>query len=121
MENDLKAMNRFFPVIFVSVIFIFFFLLIKPHIDKVIIYRFKTEEDRAPVSFIIDETFPQLLNIFQRLVQIPNPSIEVADLMKLICKIFWSSIYVCSYSVNLIIHLSCYNCTQTSKINCPLV
>ncbi|KAK9932773.1 hypothetical protein M0R45_019996 [Rubus argutus] len=28
------------------------------------------------------------------LVQIPNPSLEVADLIKLICKIFWSSIYL---------------------------
>ncbi|XP_047270912.1 potassium channel KOR1-like isoform X3 [Capsicum annuum] len=28
------------------------------------------------------------------LVQIANPSIDVADLIKLICKIFWSSIYV---------------------------
>lgn len=46
---------------------------------------------------IVEETFPHLLNIFNRLVQIVNPSLEVADLIKLICKIFWSSIYVRSF------------------------
>ena len=44
---------------------------------------------------IVEETFPPLLNIFSNLVQIPNPSLDVAELIKLICKIFWSSIYVC--------------------------
>lgn len=58
------------------------------------IYRFKSDEERTPVQHIVGETFPHLLNIFNRLVQIANPSIEVADLIKLICKIFWSSIYV---------------------------
>ncbi|XP_068332447.1 importin beta-like SAD2 [Pyrus communis] len=57
-------------------------------------YEFKTDEERTPVYRIVEETFPPLLNIFNRLVQIPNPSLEVADLIKLICKIFWSSIYL---------------------------
>ncbi|KAK4258155.1 hypothetical protein QN277_007637 [Acacia crassicarpa] len=57
-------------------------------------YEFKSDEERTPVHRIVDETFPQLLNIFNRLVQIVNPSLEVADLIKLICKIFWSSIYL---------------------------
>ncbi|KAJ9546837.1 hypothetical protein OSB04_019380 [Centaurea solstitialis] len=39
-------------------------------------YEFKSDEERIPVY------------------QIGNPSIEVADLIKLICKIFWSSIYL---------------------------
>nr|XP_016507670.1 PREDICTED: importin beta-like SAD2 [Nicotiana tabacum] len=56
-------------------------------------YEFKSDEERTPVYHIVEETFPQLLNIFNRLAQIANPSIEVADLIKLICKIFWSSIY----------------------------
>lgn len=60
------------------------------------IIRFKSDEERTPVYRIVEETFPPLLNIFSRLVQIPNPTLEVADLIKLICKIFWSSIYVCS-------------------------
>ncbi|KAI3459723.1 hypothetical protein Pfo_016386 [Paulownia fortunei] len=57
-------------------------------------YEFKSDEERIPVHHIVEETFPHLLNIFNRLVQIANPSIEVADLIKLICKIFWSSIYL---------------------------
>ncbi|XP_060181526.1 importin beta-like SAD2 [Lycium barbarum] len=57
-------------------------------------YEFKSDEERTPVYHVVEETFPSLLNIFNRLVQITNPSIEVADLIKLICKIFWSSIYL---------------------------
>lgn len=57
-------------------------------------YEFKSDEERTPVYLIVDGTFPHLLNIFNKLVQISNPSIEVADLIKLICKIFWSSIYL---------------------------
>ncbi|XP_010469688.1 PREDICTED: importin beta-like SAD2 [Camelina sativa] len=57
-------------------------------------YEFKSDEDRTPVARIVEETFPQLLTIFNGLIQIPNPSLEIAELMKLICKIFWSSIYL---------------------------
>ncbi|KAL4289962.1 hypothetical protein GQ457_14G000330 [Hibiscus cannabinus] len=57
-------------------------------------YEFKSEEERTPVHHIVEETFPHLLNIFNKLVQIDKPSLEVADLIKLICKIFWSSIYL---------------------------
>ncbi|XP_062170456.1 importin beta-like SAD2 [Alnus glutinosa] len=57
-------------------------------------YEFKSDEERTPVHRIVEETFPHLLNIFNRLVQIVNPSLDVADLIKLICKIFWSSIYL---------------------------
>ncbi|XP_052207680.1 importin beta-like SAD2 [Diospyros lotus] len=57
-------------------------------------YEFKSDEERTPVHLIVEETFPHLLNIFSGLVQFVNPSLEVADLIKLICKIFWSSIYL---------------------------
>ncbi|GMI96070.1 enhanced miRNA activity 1, SUPER SENSITIVE TO ABA AND DROUGHT2, UNARMED 9 [Hibiscus trionum] len=57
-------------------------------------YEFKSEEERTPVHRIVEETFPHLLNIFSRLVQIDKPALEVAELIKLICKIFWSSIYL---------------------------
>ncbi|CAO2820514.1 unnamed protein product [Amaranthus hypochondriacus] len=57
-------------------------------------FEFKSDEERTPVYLIVEETFPHLLNIFNKLVQIPNPSVEVAELIKLICKIFWSSIYL---------------------------
>ncbi|CAH2059895.1 unnamed protein product [Thlaspi arvense] len=57
-------------------------------------YEFKSDEERAPVSRIVEETFPLLLTIFNGLIQIANPSLEIAEFMKLICKIFWSSIYL---------------------------
>ncbi|KAG6730940.1 hypothetical protein I3842_01G105400 [Carya illinoinensis] len=57
-------------------------------------YEFKSDEERTPVCHIVDETFPHLLDIYNKLVQIVNPSLDVADLIKLICKIFWSSIYL---------------------------
>ncbi|XP_062219051.1 importin beta-like SAD2 [Phragmites australis] len=57
-------------------------------------YEFKSEDERIPLYHIVEETFPRLLSIFSELVQIVNPPIEVADLIKLICKIFWSSIYL---------------------------
>ncbi|KAG9136185.1 hypothetical protein Leryth_003793 [Lithospermum erythrorhizon] len=57
-------------------------------------YEFKSDEERTPISHVVEETFPCLLNIINHLIQITNPSIEIADLIKLICKIFWSSIYL---------------------------
>uniref|UniRef100_A0A1J3IJ64 Importin beta-like SAD2 n=1 Tax=Noccaea caerulescens TaxID=107243 RepID=A0A1J3IJ64_NOCCA len=57
-------------------------------------YEFKSDEERIPVSRIVEETFPLLLTIFNGLVQIANPSLEIAEFIKLICKIFWSSIYL---------------------------
>ncbi|CAN8315578.1 unnamed protein product [Cochlearia groenlandica] len=57
-------------------------------------YEYKSDKERTPVSHIVDETFPVLLSIFNGLIQIANPSLEIAELMKLICKIFWSSIYL---------------------------
>nr|XP_018676718.1 PREDICTED: importin beta-like SAD2 isoform X2 [Musa acuminata subsp. malaccensis] len=55
-------------------------------------YELKSDEEQTPLHLIVDETFPLILNKFTKLVQIVNPTIEVADLIKLICKIFWSSI-----------------------------
>ncbi|GJT09582.1 importin beta-like SAD2 [Tanacetum coccineum] len=57
-------------------------------------YEFLSDEERTPVHHIVEQTFPYLLNIFSKLVQIGNPRIEVADLIKLICKIFWSLVYL---------------------------
>ncbi|ESQ51750.1 hypothetical protein EUTSA_v10016172mg [Eutrema salsugineum] len=57
-------------------------------------YEFKSDEERTPVSRIVEETFPLLLTIFNGLIQIANPSLEIAEFMKLICKIFWSTIYL---------------------------
>ncbi|MBA0858564.1 hypothetical protein Goshw_028111 [Gossypium schwendimanii] len=40
-------------------------------------YEFKSEEERTPVHRIVEETFPHLLNIFNRLVQIDKPALEL--------------------------------------------
>ncbi|CAF2122421.1 unnamed protein product [Brassica napus] len=57
-------------------------------------YEFRSDEEITPVTRIVEETFPLLLTIFNGLIRIENPSLEIAELMKLICKIFWSSIYL---------------------------
>ncbi|GAB2295813.1 secondary alcohol dehydrogenase (SADH2) [Dionaea muscipula] len=57
-------------------------------------YEFKSDDERTPVHLIIEETFVHLLNIFNKLIQIGSPSVDMAELIKLICKIFWSSIYL---------------------------
>lgn len=56
-------------------------------------YEFKDEEERNPVYQIIEKTLSTLLGILNYLLSMPNAPIEVADLIKLTCKIFWSSIY----------------------------
>lgn len=57
-------------------------------------YEFKDDDERTPVYQIIETTFPTLLEIFKYLLSMVNPPVEVADLVKLICKIFWSSTYM---------------------------
>ncbi|CAM6037581.1 unnamed protein product [Sphagnum compactum] len=57
-------------------------------------YEFKDEEERMPVYLIINTTFPVLLEILKYLLLLPNPAIEISDLIKLILKIFWSSAYL---------------------------
>ncbi|KAL9268847.1 Importin beta-like SAD2-like protein [Drosera capensis] len=57
-------------------------------------YEFKSDDDRAPLLLIVEEMFVHLRDVFNKLVQIASPPVEVAELIKLICKIFWSSIYL---------------------------
>ncbi|KAH7428022.1 hypothetical protein KP509_10G071600 [Ceratopteris richardii] len=57
-------------------------------------YEFKDEEERRPLYQIIETTFSTLLNFLNYLLSLQNPPIEVADLMKLTCKVFWSSVYL---------------------------
>ncbi|KAL5998548.1 hypothetical protein ACLOJK_009491 [Asimina triloba] len=47
-------------------------------------YEFKSEEERTPIEGIIDETFPYLLSIFSGFLQTANPSVEIAELIKLL-------------------------------------
>ncbi|MCO5568289.1 hypothetical protein L7F22_021988 [Adiantum nelumboides] len=57
-------------------------------------YEFKDDEERRPVFQIIEMTFPTLLIILNYLLSMTNPPIEVSDLIKLTCKVFWSSVYL---------------------------
>ncbi|KAJ0988973.1 hypothetical protein J5N97_007329 [Dioscorea zingiberensis] len=57
-------------------------------------YEVRCHEERMPLNLLIDKTFPRLLTILEKLTQVVNPTIEVGDMIKLICKIFWSSTYL---------------------------
>eukprot|EP00898_Chlorokybus_atmophyticus_P004844 jgi/Chlat1/5360/Chrsp35S05283 len=57
-------------------------------------YEFKDEEDRIPMHAIIANMFPLLLNMLQALLAVPNPTPEIAELIKLVCKTFWSATYL---------------------------
>lgn len=54
----------------------------------------KFNEERIPLSVIVEDIFLHLLTVFNKTIRIANPSTEVSDLIKNICKIFWSSVYV---------------------------
>jgi hypothetical protein len=56
-------------------------------------YEFRDEGERAPLIAMIDTTFPSILVVFQTLLANPSPSPDLAELLKLCCKIFWSSCY----------------------------
>lgn len=57
-------------------------------------YEFRDESDRAPLVVTIDATFSPLLSVFQVLLSSQSPSTDLAELLKLCCKIFWSSCYL---------------------------
>ncbi|KAL4855989.1 Importin beta-like SAD2 [Chlorella vulgaris] len=57
-------------------------------------YEFRDEEERAPLEAVINATFPILLHIFQMLLAMDSSSPELAELLKLVCKTFWSATYM---------------------------
>lgn len=57
-------------------------------------YEFRDEEDRVPLQTIVNTTFPVLLPIFKHLLATDSPSPDLAQLLKLVCKIFWSTTYM---------------------------
>jgi len=56
--------------------------------------RFKDEDERQPVSAVVETAFPALLGVLKHLIALQSPSLEVADFIKLILKTFWSVCYV---------------------------
>eukprot|EP00887_Chlorella_sp_A99_P003658 scaffold7.g3658.t1 len=57
-------------------------------------YEFRDEEEREPLEALVNATFPVLLPILQALLASDSPAVERAELLKLVCKIFWSSTYM---------------------------
>mmetsp|Transcript_2417 Transcript_2417/g.16269 ORF Transcript_2417/g.16269 Transcript_2417/m.16269 type:complete len:288 (-) Transcript_2417:3776-4639(-) len=57
-------------------------------------YEFRVLDDREQMSHIVSTAFPTLLNLFQQLLAMDSPSPERGELLKLICKNFWSATYL---------------------------
>lgn len=57
-------------------------------------YEFRVLEDREQMSHIVSTAFPTLLNLFQQLLAMDSPSPERGELLKLVCKNFWSATYL---------------------------
>ena len=58
-------------------------------------YEFRDHEDARKVKTeVIEAVFPFILQVFQSLIAANSAAVEAAELMKLICKIFWSSTYL---------------------------
>ena len=65
-----------------------------PHPALVWGLRFKDTDEREPLDAMVESMFPLLLDIFKYLTALPTPALQIATLLKLICKIFWSCSYV---------------------------
>jgi len=57
-------------------------------------YEYRDADDRGPLNAMVNGIFPTLLHVFQALLANPSPSPDLAELLKLCCKIFWSSTYL---------------------------
>jgi hypothetical protein len=57
-------------------------------------YEFRDGSERAPLIAMVDATFPSILAVFQTLLANGSPSPDLAELLKICCKIFWSSCYL---------------------------
>ena len=57
-------------------------------------YEYSDRDDREPMNTTVRVIFPSLLQVFQGLLQNKDSSLELAEMLKLCCKIFWSTIYI---------------------------
>ena len=57
-------------------------------------YEFKDEAGREPINAIVQQTFPTLLRMMHTVVQSGTEAVEAAEILKLICKTFWSATYL---------------------------
>lgn len=67
--------------------------------SKVLLSSYKPADGgmREPLYRIIEVTFPALLKIFQ--ASLNHNSLEVMELQKLLCKIFWTCTHVSQHRV----------------------
>lgn len=56
-------------------------------------YEYKDGIERAPLLAVVEATFPQLIAIFYSLINNPSTSTDLAEMLKLCCKTFYSAIY----------------------------
>jgi hypothetical protein len=50
-------------------------------------YFARLQEERAPMAPIVNASFPVLLGLMQQLVANSSPTPQVAEFMKLVCKV----------------------------------
>ena len=57
-------------------------------------YEFKSQPDREPLNEIVNVMFPVLVQVMGKLTQSDVNAPETVNMMKLVCKTFWSSCYL---------------------------
>eukprot|EP00891_Asterochloris_glomerata_P009638 jgi/Astpho2/9638/fgenesh1_pm.00146_%23_24_t len=57
-------------------------------------YEFRTEDDKGPLLEIVDGTFTLVLQLFQHCLDLNSPDPGVGELLKLVCKAFYSATYM---------------------------
>ena len=57
-------------------------------------YEYKSEEDRAQLYGVVNSVFPVVIQILQQLLRSDHKSLECVEMLKLCCKIYWSTVYL---------------------------
>jgi len=57
-------------------------------------YEFHTEDDKVPLYSTMAATFPTVLALFKALLELASADVAIAEMLKLICKIFWSASFL---------------------------
>ena len=57
-------------------------------------YEYKNEEDRVPLYNVVNSVFPLLIQVLQQLLSSEVKSLEIVEMLKLCCKIYWSTVYL---------------------------
>ena len=57
-------------------------------------YEYKSEEDRPPLYQVVNSVFPVLIQILQQLMSTETKTLEIVEMLKLCCKVYWSTVYL---------------------------